>query len=115
MNFFKSLFAGSDNALTVADAKSRIDSKEPPFILDVRQPDEFQSGHIAGAKLIPLGDLQKRMSELPKDTEILCVCRSGARSSSAVSQLTRAGFNAINLRGGMIGWLRASYPVKKGK
>ena len=115
MNFLKSLFAGSGNELTTADAKARIADKQPPFILDVRQPDEFQAGHIAGAKLIPLGDLQKHMNELPKDTEILCVCRSGMRSSSAVSQLTRAGFNAINLRGGMMGWQSAGYPVKKGK
>jgi rhodanese-related sulfurtransferase len=115
MNFLKSLFAGSGNALTAADAKARIDSKEPLIILDVRQPDEFQAGHIAGAKLIPLGDLPGRLDELPKDSEILCVCRSGARSSSAVNQLTHAGFNAINLRGGMMGWQSAGYPVKKGK
>ncbi len=115
MNFLKSLFAGSGNTLTVTDAKARIDSKQPLIILDVRQPDEFQLGHIAGAKLIPLGDLQKRMSELPKDTDILCVCRSGSRSSAAVGHLTRAGFNTLNLRGGMMGWQSAGYPVKKGK
>lgn len=115
MNIFKSLFAGSGSSLNTTDAKARIDSNQQLLILDVRQPDEFQTGHIAGAKLIPLNDLHRRMDELPKDTEILCVCRSGARSGTAVSQLNGAGFNALNLRGGMMGWQSAGYPVKKGK
>lgn len=115
MNIFKSLFATSGNNLNAPDAKARIDSQQPPFILDVRQPDEFRAGHIAGAKLIPLNELRSRMGELPEDTEILCVCRSGARSGTAVSQLTNAGFNAFNLRGGMMGWQIAGYPVQKGK
>lgn len=116
MNILKSLFGGSTPHMTAAGAKARMDDKtQPLFILDVRQPDEFQSGHMIGAKLIPLGELRQRMDELPKDTEILCVCRSGSRSSSAVGQLTGAGFNALNLRGGMVGWQVAGYPVKKGK
>jgi rhodanese-related sulfurtransferase len=115
MNFLKSLFADSGNALTAADAKARIDSKQPLIILDVRQPDEFQVGHITGAKLLPLSELPHRLYELSKESEILCVCRSGSRSSVAVAQLTRLGFNAINLRGGMMGWQSAGYRVKKGK
>lgn len=115
MNIFKSLFATKGNHLNAEDAKARIDSQQPPFILDVRQPDEFRAGHIAGAKLIPLNELRSRIGELPEEAEILCVCRSGARSGSAVSQLTNAGFNAFNLRGGMMGWQIAGYPVQKGK
>lgn len=115
MNIFKTLFAGGSNNLNAPDAKNRIDSKKPLFILDVRQPDEFKSGHIAGAKLIPLNELRSRMNELPKDKPILCVCRSGSRSGAAAGQLTSAGFEAINLRGGMMGWQMAGYPVKKGK
>jgi rhodanese-related sulfurtransferase len=115
MNIFKSLFGSSATNLNAPDAKSRIDSKQPLFILDVRQPDEFQTGQIAGAKLIPLNELRSRMGELPKDVEILCVCRSGSRSGAAVGQLNSAGFNAFNLRGGMMGWQSAGYSVKKGK
>lgn len=115
MNIFKSLFAGNNSNLNAPDAKARIDDKQPLLILDVRQPNEFQAGHIAGAKLIPLSELQRRMNELPKDTEILCVCRSGSRSGSAVGQLNSAGFNALNLRGGMMAWQMAGYPIKKGK
>jgi rhodanese-related sulfurtransferase len=115
MNILKSLFGSSTTNLNAADAKARIDDKQPLLILDVRQPDEFRAGHIAGAKLIPLNELRNRMNELPKDTEILCVCRSGSRSGAAVGQLNSAGYNAFNLRGGMIGWQMAGYPVKKGK
>lgn len=115
MNIFKSLFGSSATNLTAQEAKTRIDSDQPLLILDVRQPDEFRSGHIAGAKLIPLNELQRRMPELPQAVEILCVCRSGSRSGAATSQLNSAGFKAINLRGGMVGWQMAGLPVKKGK
>jgi rhodanese-related sulfurtransferase len=55
------------------------------------------------------------MQELPREREIVCVCRSGNRSSSAARQLSAAGFKAANLRGGMIAWRRAGLPVKKGR
>lgn len=115
MNIFKSLFSSSATNLTASDAKARIDDQQPLLILDVRQPDEFRAGHIAGAKLIPLNELQDRIAELPKDKEILCVCRSGSRSGAAVSQLNSSGYKALNLRGGMMGWQMAGYSVKKGK
>ncbi len=115
MNIFKTLFGSSTSSLNALEAKARIDSKQPLLILDVRQPDEYRAGHIAGAKLIPLNELGRRFNELPKDIEILCVCRSGSRSGTAAGQLASAGFNAINLRGGMIGWQGAGYPVKKGQ
>jgi rhodanese-related sulfurtransferase len=111
MNLFKSLFSNGGASLSAAEAKARIDSGDPLFILDVRQPDEFQAGHIAGATLIPLGALRERMKELPTDTDILCVCASGARSSMATGQLQSAG----NLQGGMGGWQFAKLPVKRGK
>lgn len=114
MNIFRSLFGGSAASLSAEEARTRISDKSL-FVLDVRQPDEFRSGHIAGAKLIPLSELQRRIDELPTDREILCVCRSGSRSNVAVGQLNRAGLQAINLRGGMMGWQRAGYAMKKGK
>jgi rhodanese-related sulfurtransferase len=115
MNIFKALFGSSTSNLSAVEAKVRMDGAQPLFILDVRQPEEFRAGHIAGAKLVPLNELNRRMDELPRETEILCVCQSGSRSSAATRQLTGAGFNALNLRGGMIGWQMAAYPVKKGK
>jgi rhodanese-related sulfurtransferase len=115
MNILKSLFGSSSATLSAAEVKSRIDSKQPLWIVDVRQPEEFREGHIHGAHLIPLGELASHLDKLPKDKEILCVCRSGARSSAAAAQLTRAGITALNMRGGMIDWQRAGFPIQKGK
>jgi rhodanese-related sulfurtransferase len=79
-------------------------------ILDVREPDEWQAGHIQGALHIPLGDLPARaeeLADLPEGRELVVVCRSGGRSSRAVSWLTQNGYDALNLDGGMGAWAAA--------
>jgi phage shock protein E len=100
--------------LDPATAQAKLAEKTKPFLLDVRQPDEYREAHIAGAALIPLGELGHRVHELPRDREIICVCHSGNRSGAATRHLITAGFKASNLSGGMIGWSRAGLPVKKG-
>ncbi|MBI5928011.1 MAG: rhodanese-like domain-containing protein [Chloroflexi bacterium] len=112
MELFKKLTGqGSNNSLSVQEAEPRL---KEFVVLDVRQPSEFQVGHIASAKLIPLDKLNQRLAELPKDKAVLCVCRSGARSGAAARQLRAAGYEAINLKGGMGAWQRAGLPVKQG-
>jgi sulfur dioxygenase len=77
-------------------------------ILDVREPDEFDGplGHLAGAKLIPLAELPKRIDELARDRPVVTVCRAGGRSAQAVVMLQQAGFTQVaNLAGGMLRWL----------
>jgi rhodanese-related sulfurtransferase len=96
------------------DAAALNKEKAKYFLIDVRRPEEYRQGHISGAKLIPLHQLASRMQELPPRREIVCVCHSGNRSKSAARKLSAAGFEAVNLRGGMIAWMRASLPVKKG-
>lgn len=86
-------------------------------ILDVREPDEFNGmlGHIPGATLIPLGQLQHQAPSLPQDQPIVVVCRSGARSAQAVTILEKAGFTRVaNLAGGMISWNSHRLPVSYG-
>lgn len=76
-------------------------------ILDVREPVEFDGplGHIAGAKLIPLGQLSERMGELNRDRPVVAVCRAGGRSAQATNILQQAGFSQVaNLAGGMLRW-----------
>ncbi len=115
MNILKSLFGASSSNLSADEAKTLIEGDQPPYILDVRQPDEFRAGHITGATLIPLNTLGQSLGKLPKDRPILCVCHSGSRSGVAARQLDSQGYTVLNLRGGMISWQRAGYPVKKGK
>jgi rhodanese-related sulfurtransferase len=114
MNLLKQLFGSPIPTLGPAEAQARFKDKPQPFVLDVREPDEYHSGHIAGAKLIPLGQLNQRMKELPQDREILCVCQSGSRSGNAARQLASAGYRVINLKGGLIAWEWARLPMKMG-
>lgn len=115
MDLFTKLFSfSSANQVEPQQVQSRMAQHPRPFLLDVRQPEEYRAGHIRGAELIPLNELPKKMARIPKGREIICVCRSGNRSKAAVNQLASAGFQAANLKGGMIGWERAGLPVKKG-
>lgn len=70
-------------------------------VLDVREPDEWELGTLPGAVLISQGEIVERMEELPKDRPVLCVCRSGGRSSNVAAFLDFNGYRAANLSGGM--------------
>lgn len=84
------------------------------FALDVRESDEFAAGHVAGARLIPLGQLLEQLAALPRDRTVVVVCRSGRRSGEAVRLMQQAGFErAVNLAGGMLAWRRAGLPVEE--
>ncbi len=114
MGLFSHLFGPSAPAVSATQAQAKLSEKPAPFLLDVRQPEEYKEGHIEGAKLIPLGELGQRMKELPADREIICVCRSGNRSGHAAQMLSGRGYKVLNLSGGMIAWTRAGLPTKKG-
>lgn len=114
MNLFELLFGKPVSTIGAVELNDRLKNGKRPIVIDVRQPDEYRSGHIAGAKLMPLNTLNSRMKDLPQSREIVCVCASGNRSGSAARMLVKAGFNAVNMKGGMLSWRRASCPVKKG-
>lgn len=85
------------------------------YLLDVREPSEWNEAHIDGAVLIPLGELSARMSELPTDQDILIICRSGNRSGQARDLLRAAGFSqTTSITGGINGWISAGLPVVSG-
>lgn len=114
MDFLTNLFGSRTNTVSPNEAQKKLAQKPKPFLLDVRQPEEFRTDRIPGAKLIPLGELRSRLKELPQNQEIIVVCRSGNRSMSATRLLNSAGYHATNLQGGMIAWSRSGLPVKKG-
>lgn len=113
MNLLQSLFGPLAPSVNAAELNEKMKQPKRPFVLDVRRPDEFRTGHIIGAKLIPLNELGQRLKELPKDREIVCVCASGNRSRSATKMLIRAGYNAVNMQGGMSSWSRSGFTMKK--
>jgi molybdopterin/thiamine biosynthesis adenylyltransferase/rhodanese-related sulfurtransferase len=90
--------------IQVEELKRRLDAGEDLFVLDVREPHEYQICNING-HLIPLGDLPKRVHELDSSREIVAHCRSGVRSAKAVTFLQQAGFKKVhNLAGGILAW-----------
>ena len=90
--------------MSASELAGRLGTPDEPFLLDVREPDEVAEWSIPGAVNIPLGHLQARTDELPRDREVVTVCASGNRSSYAADALARAGLQVANLRGGMAAW-----------
>jgi len=90
--------------ITVTELKKRIDAGKAPFILDVREPFEYQIANIGG-KLIPQGEVPQRLSEIDRDREIVVQCKSGGRSQRIAEFLKQAGYpKVVNLAGGIIAW-----------
>jgi rhodanese-related sulfurtransferase len=82
------------------------------FVLDVRTQEEWDEYHAPNTTLIPLDQLQNRLSEVPKDREILVVCRSGNRSQQGRDILLTAGYNATSMTGGLKEWYAKGYPIE---
>ena len=97
---------GSATEISVTELKARMDRGEDVFVLDVREPHEYEINRIPGSTLIPLGDLAERVAELDANREIITQCKSGMRSARAASFLREHGFkNVKNLKGGVLAWV----------
>lgn len=92
--------------ITATELKKRLDNGDPIQLIDVRQPDEYDFAKIPGAKLIPLGDIIKRMDEIDPNRETVVHCKMGGRSARAIEALQRAGFKGElkNMKGGITAW-----------
>lgn len=113
--FFKALRKGW-HLITSEELKNMLGTDRKIFLLDVREPDEFASGHIEGAVNLPVQDLPNRTKELPEefDRSIVTICLSGARSAYATMFLKVYGYSNIrNLDFGMTGWMDKGFPVIK--
>ena len=98
--------SAQDDDTSVEELKTRIDQDDGVFILDVREPQEFEICRIPNSTLIPLGDLPQRLSELEGKNEMVVHCKSGVRSARAVKLLREVGFSqAKNLQGGILAWI----------
>ncbi len=81
-------------------------------LIDVRQPEEFAAGRIAGARLIELAELSSKAQTIDPDRPVVFYCRSGSRSAMATEAFIRAGFEAHNMVGGLLDWVAAGLPVE---
>lgn len=93
--------------LSVTELAQRLanDAGAKPFLLDVREPREFQTCHIEGSTLMPMNTVPARQQELDPEMEIICICHHGSRSMAVASFLERNGFtNVSNLSGGVHAW-----------
>ena len=116
---FRNLFRSgpASAAISVRDLKAKLDAREPLVLIDVRQPEEFKSGHVAGARSMPLPTLAARLDDLAKDKDaaIYCICLWDGRSQRACDLLQRAGFtNVFDVTGGMAAWQQAGLPITRG-
>jgi adenylyltransferase/sulfurtransferase len=97
--------ASNDGDIDPVEVKSKIDRGDRFVLIDVREPHEYQICNIPQARLIPLGDLPKRVNELDSANEIVAHCKSGMRSAKAVDLLKQAGFKKVrNMKGGILAW-----------
>ncbi len=107
------------NEVTVDEARAMIAKDSTILVLDVRTPEEYTGklGHIDHAILIPVQELEKRVDELDeyKGKTILAVCRTGRRSGIATELLSKKGFDAKNVEGGMVKWDEKEFPVVREK
>jgi rhodanese-related sulfurtransferase len=116
MSFVRNMFGGGVAAVTVQEAAElQGDGDDGALIVDVREPNEHAQARVEGAVLVPLGQLNNRFSDLPKDRKLLMLCRTGSRSANATRFLNQQGYeNATNISGGIVAWHNAGLPTKAG-
>ena len=107
-------FAAGIISITSTEAKALLAKNKQVVLLDVRTPEEFRQAHLRGALLIPLGELQKRVPEIPRDRPILVYCAVGARSNTAAGILASKGYREIyQMSDGLVGWYKQGFPIER--
>ena len=115
MSFFRSLMGGGVPAVSVKEAAELQGDDGGALIVDVREPNEYSQIRARGAVLLPLGRLNGRTKDLPRDREVLLMCRTGGRSQNATQFLQAQGFeNVTNVSGGITAWYKAGLPTSSG-
>ncbi len=101
--------SASVREVAVSDVPTRFD--ESVVLLDVREDDEWQRGHAAGARHIPMGEVPARIGEIDPDAQLFVICHLGGRSLRVAQYLARNGYTPTNVGGGMQAWADAGRPV----
>lgn len=96
----------------VAELSSALE--QGAYLVDVREPYEYDEGHVPGARSMPMNTIPDRRDELPRDRTVYLVCAVGARSMQVARYLDQLGFDVRNVEGGTSEWIGAGFPVKTG-
>lgn len=96
------------------EARSLLERNRKVYLLDVRTPQEYSQAKLAGSVLIPIGELQQRLREVPKNRTILVYCAVGSRSKPAANFLAQEGYKEVyNMTDGIVGWYRNGFPIQR--
>ena len=98
--------------IELAPERARELTSEGAPLIDIRNPDEHEAGHIGGDQLIPFDRLKDEASRLPTDRPVVLYCRGGDRSSAAVQALRASGYDAYSIEGGLLAWQEHGLPVE---
>jgi rhodanese-related sulfurtransferase len=115
MSFLRNLMGPGVPTVSVQEAAELQSGEVGALIIDVREPNEYAQIRARGAVLLPLGQLNGRVKDLPRDRELLLMCRTGGRSQNATQFLAANGFeNVSNVQGGIMAWHHAGLPTSSG-
>ncbi len=116
MSFLRNLMGGGVPSVDVKQAAELQGEDVGALIIDVREPNEYAQLRARGAVLLPMGRLNGRVKDLPRDRELLLMCRTGGRSANATQFLAANGFeNVTNVSGGIMAWHKADLPTTSGE
>ena len=105
--------AAATRDISSMEAKNLL-ARNKPFLLDVRTPQEFSQARLSGAVLIPIGEFQRRINEVPKNKPILVYCAVGSRSKPVADLLTQRGYKDVyHMADGIVGWYRNGFPIQR--
>lgn len=105
------VWAAEKNILA-RDAKALLDTNKNIYLLDVRTPQEYSQGRLAGSVLIPIGEFERRKGEVPKNRTIVVYCAVGSRSKQVANFLAQQGYKDVyNITDGIVGWYRNGFPI----
>lgn len=104
----------AEKNISARDARSLLETNKNIYLLDVRTPQEYSQGKLAGSVLIPLGEFERRMAEVPKNRTIVVYCAVGSRSKPVANFLAQQGYKDVyNMTDGIVGWYRNGFPIQR--
>ena len=104
----------AEKNISAREAKSLLDTNKNTYLLDVRTPQEYSQGRLAGSVLIPIGEFERRIREVPKNKTIIVYCAVGSRSKPVANFLSQQGYKDVyNMTDGIVGWYRNGFPVQR--